>query len=886
MTEELQAELNKNLAQIEDYTLTEEKILKGKETIAEKLKEAINENIVLTEEDKQIIDTELNNIKTSNSKDEIMLSISKIRNVLAKYLKGLKEVEKQPDKEEHDKQETNEQEEIQQQENNQEEVTQEQVNQEENNRNGEEEPEVNEDVEQELEQEESFDTGKIDSLSEDLQTAQDANYISKITAKRGRLIREIQREIAKIKKSDRTDAKTIEVLDKLETRLRTEIDNHKEQLNDRYRDEFKKQKATVPAILTVLPKGVALQVQKVDTCIREMIAAKTLKQKIAAGVNIAKSLGMVAATPIIFTAKFIARHWYLIFLLLSLLMAPNFKLKDKKNDDDELNKDPGLEREYDVDNVFDKQYGLDTSLAGEPALEQNLGQTPTLAPDLSSGLENMPSIDTSLYTSKFPGMEDNFAAKAGVKATEIVDVLNPAASQYNIPADELKNVATAQTVETPETAAMMEKLKADAGRYDLGVQQLQEFAKNNASTAQTVGTPETDAMMDKLKADAGQYDLGAQRLQEFAKNNASTAQTVGTPETDAMMEQLKVDANRYDLGTQRLQEFAKNNATAPQAVGTPETDAMMEKLKVDAGQYDLGAQQLQEFAKNNATAPQAVGTPETDAMMEQLKVDANRYDLGTQQLNEFVKNNASNGSVSAPSVEAAKNVDLPRASNLAPSLEKVKVPSIAELEKQGFGNGLDFDPTLPPEVAQIVGNHAEEFKHIMFEFANELEKNYNFFIGEWHKDVKVVHSAEEFTEAVEDLIGAKLNFADAKRVYLSGVDLPAADRSIIWPELEQETAGIIPVRYFETYGDMMNYVMSGADKSLATYYNNFAENYGKDLGIDFNIKMPGFSADDVSAALGISRDAAVILLFAFGVVKLGAKIAAIPGTGGLSLAIP
>ena len=45
MTEELQAELNKNLAQIEDYTLTEEKILKGKETIAEKLKEAINDNI-------------------------------------------------------------------------------------------------------------------------------------------------------------------------------------------------------------------------------------------------------------------------------------------------------------------------------------------------------------------------------------------------------------------------------------------------------------------------------------------------------------------------------------------------------------------------------------------------------------------------------------------------------------------------------------------------------------------------------------------------------------------------------------------------------------------------------------------------------------------------
>ena len=347
-----------------------------------------------------------------------------------------------------------------------------------------------------------------------------------------------------------------------------------------------------------------------------------------------------------------------------------------------------------------------------------------------------------------------------------------------------------------------------------------------------------------------------------------------------MMEKLKVDANQYDLGTQRLQEFAKNNATAPQAVGTPETDAMMEKLKVDANQYDLGTQRLQEFAKNNATAPQAVGTPETDAMMEKLKVDANQYDLGAQQLQEFAKNNASTGSVSAPSVETAKNVDLPRASNLAPSLETVKVPSIAELEKQRLGNGLDFDPTIPPEVSQIIDSHSEEFKHIMFEFANGLEKNYNFFIGEWHKDVKVVHSAEEFTEAVEDLIGAKLNFADAKRVYLSGVDLPAADRTIIWPELEQETAGIIPVRYFETYGDLMNYVMSGEDKYLTGYYNEFAENYGKDF--DININSSETFVETIANFLGVSTGTAGTLFLLYELAQYGL---AIP-TGGASLALP
>ena len=168
----------------------------------------------------------------------------------------------------------------------------------------------------------------------------------------------------------------------------------------------------------------------------------------------------------------------------------------------------------------------------------------------------------------------------------------------------------------------------------------------------------------------------------------------------------------------------------------------------------------------------------------------------------------------------------------------------------------------------------------MFEFANGLEKNYNFFIGEWHKDVKVVHSAEEFTEAVEDLIGAKLNFADAKRVYLSGVDLPAADRTIIWPELEQETAGIIPVRYFETYGDLMNYVMSGEDKYLTGYYNEFAENYGKDF--DININSSETFVETIANFLGVSTGTAGTLFLLYELAQYGL---AIP-TGGASLALP
>ena len=168
----------------------------------------------------------------------------------------------------------------------------------------------------------------------------------------------------------------------------------------------------------------------------------------------------------------------------------------------------------------------------------------------------------------------------------------------------------------------------------------------------------------------------------------------------------------------------------------------------------------------------------------------------------------------------------------------------------------------------------------MFEFANGLEKNYNFFIGEWHKDVKVVHSAEEFTEAVEDLVGAKLNFADAKRVYLSGVDLPAAERSIIWPELEQEIDGIIPVRYFETYGDLMNYVMSGEDKRLNEYYNEFAENYGKDF--DININSSETFVETIANFLGVSTGTAGTIFFLY---ELAQYALAIP-TGGAALLLP
>ena len=91
-------------------------------------------------------------------------------------------------------------------------------------------------------------------------------------------------------------------------------------------------KATVKGIITVLPAGVALQSKKVVNCINQLKEAKTNKERIFRVIELGKELGILALTPVIFTAKFIVKHWYLILLLLLLLKLPafNFNPQDEK----------------------------------------------------------------------------------------------------------------------------------------------------------------------------------------------------------------------------------------------------------------------------------------------------------------------------------------------------------------------------------------------------------------------------------------------------------------------------------------------------------------------------------------------------------------------------
>ena len=59
-----------------------------------------------------------------------------------------------------------------------------------------------------------------------------------------------------------------------------------------------------------------------------------LKERVFGTLDTVKETGLLVATPVIYAAKFIVNHWYLIFLLLSLFHLPKFgKDKDKKDKD-------------------------------------------------------------------------------------------------------------------------------------------------------------------------------------------------------------------------------------------------------------------------------------------------------------------------------------------------------------------------------------------------------------------------------------------------------------------------------------------------------------------------------------------------------------------------
>ena len=189
----------------------------------------------------------------------------------------------------------------------------------------------------------------LEEEAKEIRTEDEKDHRRKATANNGRLIKKIKKEIKKIKEAEEADAKDLEALEKLEEMLDEQLEWHKNQLTSRYKYEFRKKPASFAAIITVLPKGVKLQAQRVVNCIRQLKEAKTNKERIFKVLELGKQIGLLAATPVIFTVKFIVKHWYLLLLLLLLLRLPGFNWKPGK----EKNPSNDYEPEYQAEPVHE-----------------------------------------------------------------------------------------------------------------------------------------------------------------------------------------------------------------------------------------------------------------------------------------------------------------------------------------------------------------------------------------------------------------------------------------------------------------------------------------------------------------------------------------------------
>ena len=141
------------------------------------------------------------------------------------------------------------------------------------------------------------------------------------TALRGRLIQEIKNELKKELSSEERLS--------LEVKLKEVLTEHRKDLDERYKNEFIKEKTILGSSLTTLPKGIGLSVKRIQSTIEELKQAKTNKEKVFKAMEVLRSIGQTAATPILYAGKFAVRHWYLLLATLGILDLTDTKVFNK-----------------------------------------------------------------------------------------------------------------------------------------------------------------------------------------------------------------------------------------------------------------------------------------------------------------------------------------------------------------------------------------------------------------------------------------------------------------------------------------------------------------------------------------------------------------------------
>ena len=158
----------------------------------------------------------------------------------------------------------------------------------------------------------------IEELEEELKNCHERETK---TAIRGRLIQALKAEIKKEENSEKKE--------KLEVHLKEVLKDQRQDLDERYVNEFIKEKAILGSAITTLPKGVGLAVKKVSNTIEELKEAKTNKEKIFRTIDLIRSLGRTAITPVLYAGKFAIRHWYAFLIAIGILDVTDTNLFKK-----------------------------------------------------------------------------------------------------------------------------------------------------------------------------------------------------------------------------------------------------------------------------------------------------------------------------------------------------------------------------------------------------------------------------------------------------------------------------------------------------------------------------------------------------------------------------
>ena len=152
--------------------------------------------------------------------------------------------------------------------------------------------------------------------SDELKFKLDAAIVAKdnknISALRGRLIQSYKKDINSLLEKSELNDEEKEKLNSLKESLKKEIEMHKMHLDARYENEFINKKAKIGSLFTTLPTAVSIATEKAKVCIDEMKEAKDKKEKSIKRVEAMKSIGLLAATPVVYLGKFALDQWYAV----------------------------------------------------------------------------------------------------------------------------------------------------------------------------------------------------------------------------------------------------------------------------------------------------------------------------------------------------------------------------------------------------------------------------------------------------------------------------------------------------------------------------------------------------------------------------------------------